>query len=94
MRDENYWGRDLPVNRGRFNFDEIRFDYFREGSVMFDAFKSGQIDLWPEEDPRRWANGYDFPAIRDGRAVKREFDIGLAGRHDGARLQHAAPGVR
>ena len=77
VRDENYWGRDLPVNRGRYNFDEIRFDYFREGSVMFDAFKSGQIDLWPEEDPRRWANGYDFPAVRDGRAVKREFDIGL-----------------
>ncbi|MTD93228.1 ABC transporter substrate-binding protein [Hyphomicrobium sp. xq] len=77
VRDPNYWGRDLPVNRGRFNFDEIRFDYFREGSVMFDAFKAGQIDLWPEEDPRRWANGYDFPAIRDGRAVKREFTIGL-----------------
>jgi peptide/nickel transport system substrate-binding protein len=77
VRDANYWGRDLPVNRGRFNFEEIRFDYFREGSVMFDAFKSGQIDLWPEEDPRRWSNGYDFPAIRDGRAVKREFDIAL-----------------
>ena len=77
VRDANYWGRDLPVNRGRYNFDEIRFDYFREGSVMFDAFKSGQIDLWPEEDPRRWANGYDFPAMRDGRAVKREFDIAL-----------------
>ncbi|KAB2939478.1 MAG: extracellular solute-binding protein [Hyphomicrobium sp.] len=77
VRDPNYWGRDLAVNRGRFNFDEIRFDYFREGSVMFDAFKAGQIDLWPEEDPRRWANGYDFAAIRDGRAVKREFDIGL-----------------
>ena len=77
VRDPNYWGRDLPVNRGRFNFDEIRFDYFRESSVMFDAFKAGQIDLWPEEDPRRWANGYDFPAIRDGRAVKHEFSIGL-----------------
>jgi peptide/nickel transport system substrate-binding protein len=77
VRDPNYWGRDLPVNRGRFNFDEIRFDYFREGSVMFDAFKSGQIDLWPEEDPRRWANAYDFPAIRDGRAVKHEFEIGI-----------------
>ncbi len=76
-RDPNYWGRDLPVNRGRFNFDEIRFDYYREGSAMFDAFKSGQIDIWPEEDPRRWANGYDFAAIRDGRAVKREFDIGI-----------------
>jgi len=77
VRDPNYWGRDLPVNRGRFNFDEVRFDYFREGSVMFDAFKAGQIDLWPEEDPRRWANGYDFPAIRDGRAIKHEFSIGL-----------------
>lgn len=77
VRDPNYWGRDLPVNRGRFNFDEIRFDYFRDGSVMFDGFKSGLIDLWPEEDPRRWANGYDFPAIRDGRAVKREFEIGI-----------------
>lgn len=77
VRDPNYWGRDLPVNVGRFNFDEIRFDYFREGSVMFDAFKAGQVDIWPEEDPRRWANAYDFPGMRDGRAVKREFDIGL-----------------
>jgi peptide/nickel transport system substrate-binding protein len=77
VRDENYWGRDLPVNRGRFNFNEIRFDYFRESSVMFDAFKSGQLDMWPEADPRRWADGYDFPAMRDGRAVKREFEIGL-----------------
>ncbi len=65
------------MNRGRFNFDEIRFDYFREGSVMFEAFKTGQVDLWPEEDPRRWANGYDFPAVKDGRVVKADFDIGL-----------------
>jgi peptide/nickel transport system substrate-binding protein len=76
-RDPNYWGKDLPVNRGRFNFDEIRFDYFRESSVMFEAFKTGQVDLWPEDDPRRWANGYDFPAVKDGRVVKAEFDIGL-----------------
>ena len=44
---------------------------------MFEAFKTGQVDLWPEEDPRRWANGYDFPAVKDGRVVKRDFDIGL-----------------
>jgi peptide/nickel transport system substrate-binding protein len=76
-RDRNYWGKDLPVNRGRFNFDQIRFDYFREGSVMFEAFKTGQVDLWAEDDPPRWANGYDFPAVKDGRVVKRAFDIGL-----------------
>lgn len=76
-RDTNYWGKDLPVNRGRFNFDEIRFDYFREASVMFEAFKTGQVDLWLEEDPRRWASGYDFPAVADGRVVKGTFDIGL-----------------
>ena len=76
-RDPNYWGKDLPVNRGRFNFDQIRFDYFREGSVMFEAFKTGQVDLWAEDDPRRWANGYDFPAVKEGRVVKRAFDIGL-----------------
>ncbi len=76
-RNPDYWGKDLPVNRGRFNFDEIRFDYFREGSVMFEAFKTGQLNVWPEEDPRRWANGYDFSAVLDGRVVKRTFDIGL-----------------
>jgi len=76
-RDPDYWGKDLPVNRGRFNFDEIRFDYFREGSVMFEAFKTDRVNVWPEEDPRRWANGYDFPAVKDGRVIKGEFDIGL-----------------
>lgn len=75
-RNPNYWGRDLAVNRGRFNFDEIRFDYYREGSVMMDAFRAGAIDLRLEEDPGRWADGYDFPAAKDGRALKREFDIG------------------
>ncbi|NOT70571.1 MAG: ABC transporter substrate-binding protein [Hyphomicrobium sp.] len=77
MRDDNYWGRDLPVNRGRFNFDEIRFDYFRDGSVMLEAFKSGMIDLRLEEDPSSWANRYDFDAVRDGRVLKKEFEIGL-----------------
>ncbi len=76
-RNPDYWGKDLPVNRGRFNFDEIRFDYFRESSVMFEAFKTGQLNFWPENDPRRWANGYDFQAVKDGRVVKRTFNIGL-----------------
>ncbi len=76
-RDPDYWGRDLPVNRGRFNFDEVRFEYFRDGAAMFEAFKSGTIDFWYEEDPARWAGGYDIPAVRDGRIVKAELPTGL-----------------
>jgi peptide/nickel transport system substrate-binding protein len=76
-RDKNYWGRDLPVNKGRFNFDEFRFDYFRDSSVMLEAFKSGTLDLRLEEDPARWADAYNIDAVRDGRIIKTEFDIGL-----------------
>jgi peptide/nickel transport system substrate-binding protein len=76
-RDTNYWGRDLPVNRGRFNFDEIRFDYYREGSTLFEAFKTGAIDLRNEDDPALWAKGYNFPAANDGRVVREEIPIGL-----------------
>ena len=76
-RDKDYWGRNLPVNRGRFNFDEVRFDYFRDASVMLEAFKSGAIDLRLEDDPGRWADAYDIDAVHDGRIVKAEFDIGL-----------------
>ena len=75
-RDSNYWGKDLPVNRGRFNFDEIRVDYYRDAGSMFEAFKSGAVDARPEDDPTRWTEGYDFPALRDGRVKKDEFPVG------------------
>jgi peptide/nickel transport system substrate-binding protein len=74
-RDPNYWGRDLPVNRGRFNFDEIRFDYYRDAGSMFEAFKSGLVQFREEDDPTRWSEGYDFPALRDGRVIKEELPI-------------------
>jgi peptide/nickel transport system substrate-binding protein len=77
QRNPDYWGRDLPVNRGRFNFDEIRFDYYREGSTLFEAFKTGSIDLRNEDDPALWAKGYNFPAINDGRIAREEMPIGL-----------------
>jgi peptide/nickel transport system substrate-binding protein len=77
QRDPDYWGKDLPVNRGRFNFDEVRFDYYRDASAMFEAFKAGNIDLRLEEDPGRWATGYNIPSVRDGRIIKAQFDIGL-----------------
>jgi peptide/nickel transport system substrate-binding protein len=76
-RDPNYWGRDLAVNRGRFNFGEVRFEYYRESSALFEAFRSGHIDLRPEDDPGRWAEGYDMPAVADGRILKKEFETGL-----------------
>jgi len=72
-RNPGYWGRDLPVNRGRFNFDELRYDYFRDDNVMFEAFKNGEIDIRFEDNPALWSQGYDFPAIRDGRILKAEI---------------------
>jgi peptide/nickel transport system substrate-binding protein len=69
-RDPNYWGADLPVNRGLYNFETIRFDYYRDAASMFEAFKSGLITFRSEEDPTRWIEGYDFPARRDGRVVQ------------------------
>ncbi len=75
-RDPNYWGADLPVNRGRYNFDEIRVDYYRDGGSMFEAFKSGAVDARGEDDPTRWTQGYDFPALRDGKVTKAEFPVG------------------
>ena len=82
-RDPDYWGRDLPVNRGLYNFGEIRYDYYRDGGAMFEGFKSGLVRLRKEDDPTRWAEGYNFPALRDGRVVKSELPIetpaGMAG---------------
>jgi peptide/nickel transport system substrate-binding protein len=75
QRDPDYWGRNLPVNRGHYNFDEIKFDYYRDGGSMFEAFKSGLVRLRREEDPTRWTKGYTFPALRDGRVVKEELPV-------------------
>lgn len=76
-RDPDYWGRDLAVNRGRFNFDAIRYEYFRDSATMFEAFKKGLYDLRAESDPVRWATGYDFPAYHEGRIVKEAFETGV-----------------
>ena len=68
-RVPDYWGRDLGVNRGQYNFDEIRYDYYRDDSVALEAFKAGAYDFRRETDPAKWATGYDFPAARDGRVT-------------------------
>ena len=69
-RDRNYWGRDLPVASGLYNFDTIRIDYFRDPTAMFEAFKAGLIDFRIEDNVRRWTSEYDFPAVKNGRVVK------------------------
>jgi peptide/nickel transport system substrate-binding protein len=76
-RDPNYWGRDLPISRGLYNFDRIRIDYYRDATAMFEAFKAGLIDYRVEDDTNRWRNEYDFPAVRDERVVKAAIPSGL-----------------
>lgn len=69
-RNPDYWGRDLNINRGLWNFDEIRFDFFRESNSAFEAFKRGLYDFRVENEPLRWSSGYDFPALQSGQVVK------------------------
>jgi peptide/nickel transport system substrate-binding protein len=76
-RDPNYWGQNLPINRGLWNFDEVRFDFYRDGNSYFEAFKTGLYDVRAETDPTRWQTGYDFPAARDGRVIKETIANGL-----------------
>ncbi|MGY2048196.1 extracellular solute-binding protein [Methylobacterium sp. JK268] len=70
-RVRDYWGADLPVNVGQNNVDEIRYEYFRDRDVAFEAFKAGAFTWREEFTSRIWATGYDFPALKEGR-VKRE----------------------
>ncbi|TGQ78693.1 ABC transporter substrate-binding protein [Mesorhizobium sp. M8A.F.Ca.ET.207.01.1.1] len=72
-RVADYWGRDLPVNRGLYNFDRIRIDFYLDRQAAFEAFKKGDTHFREEFTARVWATGYDFPALKDGKVVKREF---------------------
>lgn len=72
-RVDDYWGKDLPVNRGFNNFDRVVFDYYRDNAVALQAFKAGQFDYWYETSAKNWATAYDVSAVRDGRIVKEEL---------------------
>ncbi|MDJ1156875.1 extracellular solute-binding protein [Chelatococcus sp. SYSU_G07232] len=75
-RNPNFWAADLPVNRGLYNFDEIRFDYYRDVNTQFEAFKAGLYDLRVEQSAARWATAYDFPAVAEGRVIREELPVG------------------
>jgi len=74
-RVADYWGKDLPVNKGQWNYDEIRFDYYRDQTVAFESFKAGNLDYWQETSSKNWATAYDFPAVRDGYIKRQEVKI-------------------
>jgi peptide/nickel transport system substrate-binding protein len=76
-RNPDYWGRDLPVNRGLWNFDEIRLDFYRESNGLFEAFKRGLYDFRVENEPLRWHESYNFPAVRNGDVVQQTIKTGL-----------------
>jgi peptide/nickel transport system substrate-binding protein len=76
-RNPDYWGRDLPINRGLWNFDEIRLDFYREANGQFEAFKRGLYDFRVENEPLRWHEGYDFPAAKDGQVIRDTITTGM-----------------
>lgn len=81
--NDNYWGRDLPVNRGRFNFKHMRFDYYRDATVALTAFKSGEYDFRVENIAKQWATAYQGPPFDQGRilteSIAHQLPAGMQG---------------
>jgi microcin C transport system substrate-binding protein len=74
-RVKDYWAKDLNVNVGRDNFDEMRFEYFRDATVAIEAFKADHIDWRSENSAKNWATAYDFPAVKNKRVLLEEFPV-------------------
>lgn len=72
-RNPDYWGKDLALNRGLNNFDEIRYDYFGDANAMFEAFKAGEVNIWRELSAQKWDSEYDFPLMTSGKVEKSEI---------------------
>ena len=88
-RVKDYWGRDLPANLGRNNFDELRYEYFRDATVAIEAFKADQVDWRTENSAKNWATAYDFAAVTEKRVILEEF----ANRSSGV-MQAFVPNLR
>lgn len=88
-RVKDYWGSDLNVNVGRNNFDELRYEYFRDPTVALEAFKGDQVDWRTENSAKSWATAYDFPAVTERRVLLEEFPNRSSGT-----MQAFAPNIR
>ncbi|WP_458127913.1 extracellular solute-binding protein [Pseudomonas sp. Z2-11] len=75
-RVKDYWGKDLAVNRGFYNFDVLTTDYYRDNTVAVEALKAGQFDFWLEMAAKNWANAYNIPAVSEGRLIKEQIPNG------------------
>ena len=75
-KNPDWWGADLPFYKGQHNFDEVRYEYFGDGGVVFEAFKAGEITTFRESNPAKWAANYDFPAVQSGDVIKSEIPHG------------------
>jgi microcin C transport system substrate-binding protein len=82
-RVKDHWGKDLPFGIGQNNFDEMRFEFFRDNTVALEAFKADQVDWLLENSAKQWATAYDFPAIHEKRVIKELFPIRNEGRMQG-----------
>jgi microcin C transport system substrate-binding protein len=82
-RVKDYWGANVPVNVGQYNFDELRYEFFRDNLIALEAFKADQADWILENSAKQWATAYDFPAVAEKRVVKEEFPINDSGRMQG-----------
>src|SRR6516225_9174205 len=82
-RVKDFWAANLPVQIGQNNFDELRFEFFRDNTVALEAFKADQADWINENSAKQWATAYDFPAVADKRVVKEEFPVTDSGRMQG-----------
>ena len=83
VRVKDYWGATTPAQVGQNNFDELRFEFFRDNVVALEAFKADQVDWIAENSAKQWATAYDFPAMAEKRTVKEEFPISDSGRMQG-----------
>ncbi|WP_027910724.1 extracellular solute-binding protein [Pseudomonas sp. URMO17WK12:I4] len=72
-RVKDWWGASLPVNRGKYNFDRVEVDFYRDSHVAFEAFKAGEFDFYIEQQAKNWANNYRFPAVTRGDVIRAEI---------------------